>query len=105
MFSRKQYRLYGHLAFQTALNDDLTRAIGNKDYNYMPAKNFSIPVDSARIVELGIVDVSEADQIVNAVNWTVSDGNGNPLQYVLKNQLAFFQCSRTTTGNALYISQ
>jgi hypothetical protein len=75
-------------AFQTALNDDLTRAIGNKDYNYMPAKNFSIPVDSARIVELGIVDASEADQIVNAVNWTVSDGNGNPLQYVLKNQLA-----------------
>ena len=27
-------------------------------------------------------------KIVNAVNWTVSDGNGNPLQYVLKNQLA-----------------
>ena len=75
-------------AFETALDDSKTKPIGPKNYNFMPAKNFSIPVDSAKVVNLGIVDPSDADKIVDAVNWTISDGNGNPLQYVLKNQLA-----------------
>ena len=75
-------------ALGTALDDENTKSYGVKSYPYFPTNKFSIPVDSARIIELGIVDSDEAANIVDAVEWTVADSDGEPLQYVLKNQLA-----------------
>jgi len=75
-------------ALGTALDDENMKSYGVKSYPYFPTNKFSIPVDSAHIIELGIVDSDEAANIVDAVEWTVADSDGEPLQYVLKNQLA-----------------
>jgi len=75
-------------AFEVALDDDKTKTYGPKNYAYFPANRFSLAVDSAKIIELGIVKVEDANQIVDEVKWTVTDGDGETLQYVLKNQLA-----------------
>ena len=75
-------------ALGTALDDENTKSYGVKSYPYFPTNKFSIPVDSAYIIERGIVDSDEAANIVDAVEWTVADSDGEPLQYVLKNQLA-----------------
>jgi hypothetical protein len=61
---------------------------GSKSYALFPSNKFSLPVDSARIIELGIVHSDKASQIVDALEWTIADSDGEPLQYVLKNQLA-----------------
>jgi hypothetical protein len=75
-------------ALVTALDDENMKSYGAKSYPYFPTNKFSLPVDSARVIELGIVDSDEAENIVDAVEWTVADSDGEPLQYVLKNQLA-----------------
>jgi hypothetical protein len=42
------------------------------DYvDYIPTKYFSIPVDSAKIVNSGIVSKENADQIVSSINWKI----------------------------------
>ncbi|MDA0568536.1 MAG: DUF2723 domain-containing protein [Bacteroidetes bacterium] len=75
-------------ALRTALDDDIQKSYGEKSYPYFPTNKFSLPVDSARVIELGIVNADEASTVVDALEWTVVDGNGDPLQYILKNQLA-----------------
>jgi hypothetical protein len=75
-------------AFEVALDDDKTKTYGAKSYAYFPSNKFSLAVDSAKIIELGLVKPEDADQIVDTVKWTITDGEGEPLQYVLKNQLA-----------------
>lgn len=75
-------------ALRTALDDDIQKNYGEKRYPYFPTNKFSLPVDSARVVALGIVNADEASTIVDALEWTVLDGQGEPLQYILKNQLA-----------------
>jgi len=75
-------------AFEVALDDDNTRAYGPKSYAYFPANRFSISVDSAKIIQLEIVKPEDAAQIVDKVTWAITDGEGEPLLYVLKNQLA-----------------
>ena len=42
----------------------------------------------AHVRSLGFIDHNEASELVENVEWTVTDGEGQPLQYVLKNQLA-----------------
>lgn len=75
-------------ALRTALDDDIKKSYGEKSYPYFPTNKFSLPVDSARVVALGIVNDDEASAVVDALEWTVLDGQGEPLQYILKNQLA-----------------
>lgn len=75
-------------AFETALDEEDQKTYGAKSYPYFPSNKFSIPVDSAQVVNLGIVSEDEAKMLAEAVEWEVVDGNGNPMQYVLKNQVA-----------------
>ncbi len=75
-------------AFETALDEEDQKSYGPKSYPYFPSNKFSIPVDSAQVVDLGIVSGDEVNMIANAVEWEVVDGKGNPMQYVLKNQVA-----------------
>ena len=75
-------------ALRTALDDDIQKSYGEKSYPYFPTNKFSLPVDSARVIALGIVNADEASTVVDALEWTVVDGQGEPLQYILKNQLA-----------------
>ena len=75
-------------ALLTALDDEKMKNYGSKSYALFPSNKFSLPVDSARIIELGIVHSDKASQIVDALEWTIADSDGEPLQYVLKNQLA-----------------
>lgn len=53
----------------------------NKFYSYFPTKNMRIPVDSAFVVNNGIVPKAMANRIVKNIDWTMS---GN---YVQKNDL------------------
>jgi hypothetical protein len=75
-------------AFATALNDEDKQKFGPKQYAYFPSNKFSLKVDSAHIRSLGFINDEEAGELVEKVEWTVTDGEGQPLQYVLKNQLA-----------------
>ena len=75
-------------AFDIALDDHEFENFGIKRYSYFPSNKFSIPVDKEHVKSLGFLNDEEMEQIVENVEWTVSDGDGNPLQYVLKNQLA-----------------
>ena len=75
-------------AFAIALDDTKLERFGGKDYQYFPSNKFSIPVDSAHVMSLGFISEDEAPDMVDAVEWTVTDGRGKPLKYVLKNQLS-----------------
>jgi len=75
-------------AMTLALDEDNVKSFGSKKYAQFPSSSFSIPVDSASVVEMGIVSKENAGSIVDAVEWTIVDGQGNIPQYVLKNQLA-----------------
>jgi len=77
-------------ALRTALDDKIKTKEDRygKPYAKFLTNKFSLPVDSARVIELGIVNADEASSVVDALEWTVVDGNGEPLQYILKNQLA-----------------
>ena len=75
-------------AFETALDDDVKETFGSKSYAYLPSNKFSIPVDTAHVKTLGFLNKNEQNNMVEKVEWTVSDADGKPLQYVLKNQLA-----------------
>lgn len=50
--------------------------------NYIPTKRFSIPVDSAYIVDNGIVPKKDADKVLNSLDWEVDK------RYMIKNDLA-----------------
>ena len=49
--------------------------------NYFPSNKFVLPIDSAKIIEKGVVDPKDADKIVKEMEWTVKK------QYVLKADL------------------
>lgn len=68
-------------AVQFALQkDNVLRLSGGEQIHYMPTKTFSLPVDSARVMELGVVRPEQADEIVSAVEWRINRS------YLLKNQ-------------------
>jgi hypothetical protein len=67
-------------AIKFALEDKNLLALGGgENLHYMPTKTFSLPVDSARMIELGIVDTSMAGQIVPSIDWKINK------TYLLKN--------------------
>ena len=53
-----------------------------------------MPVDSAFAVSSGLVLPEERDRMVDALEWTITDGNGTPRQYVLKNQFMVMEILR-----------
>ncbi|MCK5823509.1 MAG: DUF2723 domain-containing protein [Bacteroidales bacterium] len=51
------------------------------DLDYFPSKNFSVPVDSTKVVSNGTVNPKDADKIVKSIKWNIKK------DYVLKNSL------------------
>jgi hypothetical protein len=45
-----------------------------REFDYFPTKNFRLPVDSARVVELGIVSPENAHLIVDNIDWRINRG-------------------------------
>lgn len=79
-------------AVDFALEDGNTLQLGGGErLHYMPTKTFSLPVDSAKVVDLGVVSPDMADAIVPAVNWKVNKS------YLLKNQ--FIMLDMLATNN------
>jgi len=82
-------------AMRMALDDaDLVDYGAGRKYSHLPSNSFSVPVDSAQAVSSGLVLPVEADKIVDALEWTITDGNGTPRQYVLKNQFMVMEVLR-----------
>ena len=76
-------------AMAVALDDEKFKDYGGgKSYDYFPSNSFRLPVDSARVIELGIVKPEDAGKIVKSVDWTITDDRGNPKGYILKNHFA-----------------
>ncbi|MGC6531545.1 MAG: DUF2723 domain-containing protein [Flavobacteriales bacterium] len=78
-----------------------------KIYSF-PTNRLSIPIDSARIVETGTVDLEDANKIVPEIRWQI------PNRYITKNSMMLLDLIRTnnwerpiyfavTTGNDAYI--
>lgn len=64
------------------LDDNQTVTVGNgKQMNYIPTKKFSIPVDSAKVINNGTVSKELAGQIVKKVEWSVRNN------YLQKNMI------------------
>ncbi len=76
-------------AMAVALDDEQFKDYGGgKRYDFFPSNSFKLPVDSARVVDLGIVNPEDAGKIVDFVKWTITDERGNPKGYILKNHFA-----------------
>jgi hypothetical protein len=45
---------------------------GGQKINYIPTKQFKLPVDSAKVVNNGTVDPEDADMIVDQIRWKVN---------------------------------
>jgi len=43
-----------------------------REFDYFPAKNFRLPVDSALVVEKGVVSPEDADLIVDNIDWRIN---------------------------------
>ena len=83
------------VAMQQALDDaDMVDYGGGRAYAHLPSNSFSVPVDSAYAVSSGLVLPEERDRIVDALEWTITDGRGTPRQYVLKNQFMVMEILR-----------
>lgn len=76
-------------ALAVALDDEKMRKYGGgKSFNYFPSNSFRIAVDSAAIVQHGVLSAEEMPQMLESIEFTLSGGNGSPKSYILKNQLA-----------------
>lgn len=76
-------------ALEVALDDNKKRKYGGgKSFNYFPSNSFRIAVDSAAIVQHGVLKAEEMPQMLDAIEFTLSGSNGSPKSYILKNQLA-----------------
>lgn len=76
-------------ALAVAMNDANNRDFGGgKAYSVFPTHSFRIPADSAQVAKYNVLDADEMGQRVDAIEFTVTDPNGNPKSYVLKSTLA-----------------
>ena len=69
-------------------------AYGDRKINYIPTKKFILDVDSAKIVDNGIVDVQNADQIVDEIRWEISGNNLMKNELIMLDLLAHFNWER-----------
>ncbi len=67
---------------------------GNQRINYCPTNKFSLPVDSAKVVENGTVDPENADQIVDQIRWKVGGNNLMKNEMMIMDLLAHFNWDR-----------
>jgi hypothetical protein len=57
-----------------ATNDDpraMLSSTTGRQYNYIPASTFSLPVDKEKVLQLGIVSADRASQIDSAIVWSM----------------------------------
>jgi hypothetical protein len=102
-------------AMEICLDDEKSFKIGTgKPIQYLPSNKFSIPVDSAKVIANGTVSEADSAKIVKAIEWTLTDGKGNPKNVVYKNTLLVLDLLRNnnwdrpiyfavTTGMDAYI--
>ena len=82
-------------AMRQALDDsDQVDYGAGRKYAHLPSNSFSVPVDKAFALQSGLVLPEESDRIVDALEWTITDGGGTPKQYVLKNQFMVMEILR-----------
>ena len=67
---------------------------GGRKYAHLPSNSFRVPVDQAAVLQSGLVLPEERERMVDALEWTITDGNGTPRQYVLKNQFMVMEILR-----------
>jgi hypothetical protein len=83
------------MAMRQALDDaDMVDYGGGRKYAHLPSNSFRIPVDKNAAIGSGLVLPEERDRVVDALTWTVTDGQGTPKQYVLKNQFMVMEILR-----------
>ena len=76
-------------AIEATLDDNnIQQYPGQKGYFSLPSSKFRIPVDSAAVSSSGLVRPEESKYLVDAVEWTLTNGNGTPPSYVTKNHYA-----------------
>jgi hypothetical protein len=76
-------------AMEYTLDDENLQAFpGQKGYYNLPANTFRIPVDSAAVLQSGLVSPEEAKYLVDAVEWTLTNGSGSTPTYITKNHYA-----------------
>lgn len=96
-------------AVDFALDDkNMLSMSGGEKLNYMPTKTFALPVDSARVVDLGVVDPELSDQIVSSVDWRISRSHLLKNQFIVLDMLATNNWERpiyfaVTTGPDSYL--
>lgn len=82
-------------AMQVALDDKQTIDYGEgKSYAFLPSNSFRIPVDSNAVMANGVLNPEEAQNMVSAIEWTVTDQRNQPRQYVLKNHFMVLELLR-----------
>ena len=76
-------------AMALTLDDaNLQQFPGQKGYFSLPSNTFRIPVDSAAVLKSGLVSEEEVPYLVDAVEWTLSNGSGTTPSYITKNHYA-----------------
>lgn len=82
-------------AMEIALSEESFVDYGEgKGYYALPSNAFSMPVDSAQVMAQGVLTAEEAKDMVDTIEWTVSDENGRPKPYVLKNHFMVLELLR-----------
>ena len=69
-------------------DENLQQFPGQKGYFNLPTSTFRIPVDSAAVLASGLVSPGEAKYLVDAVEWTLTNGSGSTPSYITKNHYA-----------------
>lgn len=102
-------------AMRVALDDSKFRDYGDgKRYAFLPSHSFRLPVDSAAVMRNGVLTPEEAENMVDAIEWSVTDQRGKIRQYVTKNHFMVLEILRNndwtrpiyfavTTGRESYI--
>ena len=73
---------------ESLLDENKQKYPSQKGYHSLPSGRFSVPVDSAAVVASGLVSPEEMPQLVDAVEWTLTNGSGSTPSYVTKNHYA-----------------
>ncbi|MDG2246508.1 MAG: DUF2723 domain-containing protein [Flavobacteriales bacterium] len=71
-------------AMEHALDDTKKVDYGDgRGYFELPSFSFSMPVDKSKLA--GVVSNEEMAQVVDSIKWSITDENGRPKSYILKN--------------------
>jgi hypothetical protein len=73
---------------ETLLDENLQKYPSQKGYYSLPSGTFRVPVDSAAVLASGLVSPEETQYLVDAVEWTLTNGSGSTPSYVTKNHYA-----------------